>query len=323
MCYWFIFIEAVQKPASFEKVPFLKFLDSLFINDKAGNLPFLIGICGRSCCGKEMVANAIASVNRNVLHINMDSFFKVKSPAQYKGYDNWDCVEALRFDSLIEVVKKLRKGKSVRVPSRGWTEKFDVEIYPEELRERNLILVEGFLLFAVNELADLFDSKIFVDVSDLNILYRRLLRENSMQRINYIYDVVIPMSNNYEEIQKANADVFDGNVKEDKIITKITKHINDTLSRREVGCSLDFFGKQLPWKVYFGDLLTDHYWHPIDFDNLKDWVQERRSELDSGQELFGNTFRYRKNRDSGIYEVRLGDEHNIYRYDREPTLPVR
>jgi len=314
-----VFIEAVQKPASFEKVPFLKFLDSLFINDKAGNLPFLIGICGRSCCGKGMVANAIASVNRNVLHINMDSFFKVKSPAQYKGYDNWDCVEALRFDSLIEVVKKLRKGKSARVPSRGWTEKFDVEIYSEELEKRNLILVEGFLLFAVEELADLFDSKIFIDVSDVNLLYRRLHQDNSMQRINFIYDVVIPMSKNYEDKQKANADIiFDGNAGKDKIITDVSEYINDTLSRRGIEDPPDFSPKQPPWKVYFGDLLTDHAWHPIDFDNLKDWVQERRNDLESGQELIGNTFRYRKHIDSGIYEVRL-DTRNIYRYDRKPS----
>lgn len=286
-----------------------------FFKKKGNRDPSIVGICGRSCCGKGMVAEAIASVNRNVLHINMDSFFKIKSPAQYKGYDNWDCVEALRVDRLIEVIKDLKNGKSVKIPSRGWTEIFDVEIPSEKLIERNLVLVEGFLLFAVNELAGLFDSRIFIDVSDLSILYRRLLREKSMWNINYMYDVVIPMSKNYEERQKGNADIiFDGNVKEDKIITGVTKHINDALLGTGAGCSLDYFGKQLPWEVRFGDLLTDHYWHPVDFHNLKDWVQQRWNELESGQELFGNTFRYRKNRDSGMYEVKLGTR-NIYRYD--------
>jgi uridine kinase len=280
-------------------------------------LPFVVGICGRSCCGKGVVAEALASVNYNVLHINMDSFFKVnpQPTQQYKGYPNWDCTEALMIDSLVDFVKNLKLGRAVRLPSRGWTDVFDVEISPEELRKRNLILIEGFLLFAVNDLADLFDSKIFIDVSDLNILYRRLLRDKSMEKINYIYEVVIPMSNKHEQKQRTNADViFDGNVKKDKIIANMTMYINDTLSKRKVGNSLNYFGKQPPWKVHFGALLTDHYWHPIDVDNLKSWVQERKNELESGQELVGNTFRYRKNRDSGIYELKLGTR-NIYRYD--------
>ena len=289
--------------------------------DTASNFPFVIGICGRSCCGKGVVADALASVNYNVLHINMDSFFKLNSPAQYKGYKDFDNVAALRIDSLIEVVKKFRLGGGTSIPSRGWTETFDVKINSEELKERNLILVEGFLLFSLNELADLFDSKIFIDVSDLNILYRRLRRENNMGQINYIYDVVIPNSKNYEEKQKANADIiFDGNAEEDKIITDVSEYINDILLRRGVGCSLDLFAGQPAWKVHSGDLLTDHVWHPIDYDHLKPWVQRRRNELESGHELPGNTFRYRKRPDFGIYEVKL-DRRNIYRYDWQPSPP--
>lgn len=281
--------------------------------------PLLVGVCGRSCCGKGMAAEAIASVNYPVLHVNIDSFFRARSPARSRGYQNWDCPEALMMDTLTEVVSRLRSGDRTSIPSRGWTESFDVDILPTDLRERSIVLVEGFLLFASSDLADLFDSRIFIDVSDLNILYRRLLRERGMHNINYIYEVVIPLSKKYQQKQKAVADiVIDGDGTKDKVIRDVTREINCLLSKRKPDCSLRLFGKESPWKVRFGDLLTDHHWHPIDFQSLKPWVQQKRGELESGRELAGHTFQYRKNQVSSVYEVRLSTR-NIYRYDQQSS----
>jgi hypothetical protein len=79
--------------------------------------------------------------------------------------------------------------------------------------------------------------------------------------------------------------------------------------------------KHSPWKVHFGDLIMDHAWHPIDLDNLKEWVKKEKHRLDKGEELQGNTFRYRRNPHSGAYEVRLSTRYrpSICRYTSEPT----
>ena len=68
-------------------------------------------------------------------------------------------------------------------------------------------------------------------------------------------------------------------------------------------------------KVFPGDLLMDHLWHPIDYDYLKAWVKEYEEELESGKEMKGDHFRYRKNMGNCGYEVRLSQSYHMYRYD--------
>lgn len=52
-------------------------------------------------------------------------------------------------------------------------------------------------------------------------------------------------------------------------------------------------------------LLLDHNWHDIAYDDLKKWVKSNREGLDSGVELKGRMFSYRRNSSTGKYQVRL------------------
>jgi len=52
-------------------------------------------------------------------------------------------------------------------------------------------------------------------------------------------------------------------------------------------------------------LLLDHNWHELIYDDLKEWVKSSPEKLESGEELRGSTFRYRRNLSTGKYEVRL------------------
>jgi len=52
-------------------------------------------------------------------------------------------------------------------------------------------------------------------------------------------------------------------------------------------------------------LLLDHNWHDIVYDDLKEWVKSNRERLDSGAELKGRMFSYRRNSSTGKYQVRL------------------
>jgi len=55
----------------------------------------------------------------------------------------------------------------------------------------------------------------------------------------------------------------------------------------------------------FGLSIRDHKWHNIEFENLKDWVKKRKHRLDAGEMLRGKIFRYKFDRRSGNYQVRL------------------
>jgi hypothetical protein len=196
-----------------------------------------------------------------------------------------------------------------------------IKVSNEDMHAKKLVIVDGFLIFAVKELADLFDYKLFIDASDYNILIRRLKRDGFRQ-FNYITDVVIPVSKEYEQIQRDNADVvIDGDRLKDEVIRSVTRFLNDKLLQSDIDFRIKLSLKQSSWKVYFGDLITDHAWHPIDFDNLKEWVRKQKYRLDKGEELKGNTFRYRRNRHSGMYEVRLSPQYrpSICHYTSEPT----
>jgi len=187
----------------------------------------------------------------------------------------------------------------------------NIKISREDIKIKRIIIVDGFLIFAIKELVELFDHKLFVDVSDYNLLKRRLIR-NGFEGFNYICDVVIPVSKEYEQIQMSNAGtIIDGNKTKEEVIDDTYRYFH------KIGFSLKQTNQS--WKVHPGDLLTDHESHPIDIEDLKDWVKKEKGKLDKGEELKGHTFRYRKNLHLGIYEVRLSSTIPICRYTREPT----
>ncbi|MBI2629939.1 AAA family ATPase [Candidatus Pacearchaeota archaeon] len=175
----------------------------------------IIGVCGRSCSGKSTVIKELEEKYKGrFLHINQDKFFKVKA-------DNWERPESLRFDKLIEAIKRLKAGKNAFIPTHRWTENFDKEVKPHEI-----VIVEGYLLFVDSNLNKLFDKKIWVDVSDVNMLYRRMKRFNDFSQLDYTMNTVIPESKKYELIQRKHADIIlDGNLTKEEIIKELEKHL--------------------------------------------------------------------------------------------------
>ena len=287
-----------------------------FTND---NRPLIVGIGGPSCSGKGAVIDRIASRNYHVIRICQDSFFRTNSTVQTRGYTDIDDPGALMMDEFARFISSLREGRGARMPSRGWTEDFNVEISDADLSLRALIIVEGFLLYITDELADLFDTRIFIDVSDLNILYRRLKRENHLFGLDYTYDIVIPNARRDSPRQRKAANtVIDGN----QTIPEVTARVVEYLNRGILPLSLQIDKEKEPWPVSFGTLLTDNGWHPLKDGDLKDWCKttENLAGLQAGDELKGNTFTYRQSASgAGHYEVRLNGWCNIFEYSNEPT----
>jgi len=283
----------------------------------------IIGICGPSCSGKGAVTEYIAARNHQVIRICQDNFFKIKSPVRTDDGRNYnlEVPEALMMDKLICTISSLKKGTGFKVPYAGWTEKFNVEINEHDLKLRPIIIVDGFLLFVSNTLTNLFDLKLFISVSELNMLYRRLNREGNIDRIHYIYNTVIPRSLKYKDLQIDNSggNIVDGNKTKIEVIKEVTDCMNHNLVDNNLAIQVD----NPPWKVLFGDLITDNCWHPVDYDNLKDWIKtpEKLALLEKGREFPGNNFAYRKSRSvSNEYEVRLNDGCSIFRYENKATI---
>jgi len=283
-----------------------------------------MGICGRSCSGKGALTEALASASREVLLLQADCYFRSNSMCTYNGYQCWEHTDCIDFDRLIDNLRSLKKRNEtvIRVET-PWMPHVNISITRKDMSAKKLIIVDGFLLYAVKELADLCDHRLFIHASDFNILYRRQMR-NGVGQINYIHDVVIPVSKEYEQEQRSRADiVIDGDSPKDKVVNEASKYLSEKLAQRYINFKIDLSSNRTPWTVYPGDLIMDTTWHPIDFDNFKEWVKKEKDRLDAGEELKGNTFRYRRNPHSGEYEVRLSSRYNcnICRYTSEPTQP--
>ena len=261
-----------------------------------------------------MATEALASNNPNVLLLQSDYYFYEKTPCSYKGYSCWEHTNCVDFDRLIRDIASFKRGEGITIKTPAWMSQTKVHISSEDLRTKKLMIIDGFLIFAVKQLVDLFDYKIFVDASDYTILMRRTEREGSGV-YNYVRDVVIPVSKEYERIQKDTANVIiDGEKSKDNVVKDVSQFLQQNLS------GTGFTLGQSPWKVRPGDLVQDSIWHPIDFADLKDWVRNQKGKLDH-EKLKGHTFRYRKNSITGTYEVRLSKQHKprICRYNRKPT----
>lgn len=94
------------------------------------------------------------------------------------------------------------------------------------------------------------------------------------------------------------------------------KDWDSTYSER-VSVSLDNVQTYLPvtLQTRFGLLIRDHKWHDVEFENLKDWVKKRKHKLEAGELLKGNTFRYKLNKRTGKYQVRLRSSVHSAQYD--------
>nr|XP_033792783.1 uridine-cytidine kinase-like 1 isoform X7 [Geotrypetes seraphini] len=143
---------------------------------------FVIGLCGGSASGKTTVANKIIEALDVpwVVLLSMDCFYKVLSKEEQelaaKNEYNFDHPDAFDFDLLINVLRKLKKGKSVKVPVYDFTTHSRRKEW-KIVYGANVVIFEGILAFANKELLKLLDMKVFVDTDSDIRLVRRLKRD--------------------------------------------------------------------------------------------------------------------------------------------------
>ncbi|KAK7877903.1 hypothetical protein WMY93_031432 [Mugilogobius chulae] len=143
---------------------------------------FVIGLCGGSASGKTTVANKIIEALDVpwVVLLSMDSFYKVLSPeeqvlAASNDY-NFDHPAAFDFELLVATLRKLKQGKSVKIPVYDFTTHSRHKDW-KNVYGASVIIFEGIMSFADKQLLQLLDMKIFVDTDSDIRLVRRLRRD--------------------------------------------------------------------------------------------------------------------------------------------------
>lgn len=179
--------------------------------------PYVIGIAGGTGSGKTTFSRElVASLMTNqIVYISHDSYYRDLSnlPFSERVKVNFDHPDSLETDLLIKHLETLCRGEAVDVPVYDFvqhTRSHEVE----HIEPKPVILVEGILIFAVKELRDLMDMKIFVD-TDADIRFmRRLTRDieergRSLKSVCDQYtNVVRPMHEAFVEPSKVYADII-------------------------------------------------------------------------------------------------------------------
>lgn len=140
----------------------------------------LIGIAGGTGSGKTTVASKILDAlpaGRAVL-IQHDSYYRDRShlTPEQRAHINFDEPGALENDRLVADLTRLKAGEGTDCPQ------YDFATHTRRPAVRRvapceIVMVEGILIFAIAELRDLFDLRLWVDTPDDVRLLRRIKRD--------------------------------------------------------------------------------------------------------------------------------------------------
>ena len=197
-----------------------------------------IGIAGGTGSGKTTITKKLVQrFGGDVSVIYHDNYYKAhhNMPYEERAKLNYDHPDSFDTDILIEDLKQLRAGHSIKCPVYDYSihDRTDRTITVKPAR---VIIVEGILIFQSRELCDLMDIKIFVDTdADVRIL-RRIVRDvrdrgRSLDSVvNQYLTTVKPMHEQYVEPSRKYADiiVLEGGhnlVALDMIMQRIASHI--------------------------------------------------------------------------------------------------
>ena len=197
-----------------------------------------IGIAGGTGSGKTTITKRIMErFGGNVSVVNHDNYYKAHDEMTYEERCklNYDHPDAFENDLMIEHLKQLKAGKSVRCPVYDYTvhnrSKDTILIKPAKV-----IIVEGILILADKELCDQMDIRVFVDTdADVRIL-RRIVRDVKKRErtlesvIDQYLTTVKPMHEAFVEPSKKNAHIIipeggRNHVALDMVIGRIRQHL--------------------------------------------------------------------------------------------------
>ncbi len=177
----------------------------------------VIGICGGTGSGKTTVAARILDAvgAGDVVFLQQDSYYRnlEEMPLDFRHQRNFDHPDAVDNAALVKHVRALKRGETVELPI------YDFKTHTRLAETRRtvpkpIIIIEGILIFADENLRAEMDIKVFVDTPD-DIRFIRRLRRDIAERGRSVESVVEqylatvrPMHMQFVEPSKRCADVI-------------------------------------------------------------------------------------------------------------------
>ena len=147
--------------------------------------PITIGIAGGTGAGKTTLAKAIYKElggQKNCVHLTHDHYYKDQShkTMEERSKTNFDHPDSLETELLVQHLQELKEGKIAILPTYDFKTHARTPV-TTMVHPRNIIIVEGILIFTHPGLCKELDMKVFVDAdSDTRVLRR--IRRDTVER---------------------------------------------------------------------------------------------------------------------------------------------
>ncbi|MCB0381297.1 MAG: uridine kinase [Flavobacteriales bacterium] len=201
----------------------------------------IIGIAGGTGSGKTTVVRKIANVvpEKNVAILMQDSYYNDNAHLSFEERQkiNYDHPNSIDFDLLLKQINDLKTNQPIEQPIYSYTTHTRTGDYTV-IHPKEILIVEGILIFTNEELRKLCDIKIFVHTdSDLRLI-RRIKRDinergRDLEEVLNRYEKTLkPMHNQFIEPTMKYADLIIPVGGENKVaIDILTSMINEKIKK--------------------------------------------------------------------------------------------
>lgn len=201
----------------------------------------IIGIAGGTGSGKTTVVRKIANVvpEKNVAILMQDSYYNDNAHLSFEERQkiNYDHPNSIDFDLLLKQINDLKTNQPIEQPIYSYTTHTRTGDYTV-IHPKEILIVEGILIFTNEELRKLCDIKIFVHTdSDLRLI-RRIKRDinergRDLDEVLTRYEKTLkPMHNRFIEPTMKYADLIIPVGGENKVaIDILTSMINEKIKK--------------------------------------------------------------------------------------------
>ncbi|MFU8812821.1 MAG: uridine kinase [Balneolaceae bacterium] len=179
--------------------------------------PLIIGVGGGSGSGKTTVVSKILEHigEENVLLLQHDSYYRDLRhlSLEDRKKQNFDHPASLETELMIRHVEALKNGYQVEIPVYDFAAHTRSD-ETEKAEPKNIILLDGILIFTEPALRDQMDIKIYVDTDDDIRLLRRISRDimergRELEGVIQQYEKFVrPMHLEFVEPSKRYADII-------------------------------------------------------------------------------------------------------------------
>ena len=179
----------------------------------------IVAIAGGTGSGKTTLAKKIIDSYQNIKinYLSLDSYYKDFSQMSFneRSKINFDHPDSIDFDLFYQQINEYLTGSDIKTPTYSYKSHKRLK-NKGNLRQGDLLIVDGILILLKKSIRDFFDLSIFLKVNSSERLKRRIRRDinergrSKIEISDRFYNMIKPMHKKYVKPSENFADVVLG-----------------------------------------------------------------------------------------------------------------